>query len=1130
MKYVMSRIFFKKILKFSATFIVVFSVAFSNIISFLPTIVRDAPFAQNFFIHEALAAAPVFQAAGTALSGTGAVSPLWPTHQVDDIALLFVESTGGQPVTLSTPAGFTAVTNSPQFTGAGTAGTRLTAYWARATSNTMPPPTVGDAGDHVVAQILTYRGVIKTGNPWDATTGGNKPTASSALSVLGVTTSLANTLVVVAASQDRDANSSATFSGWTNGNLSAVTERSDFGANPGNGGGFGVMDGIKITAGATGNTTATLSNSVVNAHMTVALKPQPTTTIGDGTNPASTTLTPGGSATMAGAFTFQTDTGVDTISSVVVNLGVGNSAGISLVEVTSDDGVTVYGSVVNPASDTPSITLAGLTATTASTQYKIRITPKSHTNMPAPPDVEYTVVAVVSSWVSPNTSAGVDTSGAVITIDNLSPSEVSNIAGIESPGQVQISWTNPVDADFQSVIILRNTVPVTDVPIEGSTYIVTDIIGASEVRCVEVNTSATCTDTGLADGITYYYKAFAKDTRGNYSPLGTDLMTGVVAPSFQAVGTAVSGTGAVTPVWPAHLADDVALLFVESSGGQAVTLTAPAGFAVVPNTPQSTSGGNLGTRLTVYWARATSAAMPNPTVGDPGNHVLAQILTYRGVVITGNPWDATAGNVKTTGSLVFSAPGVTTSITDTLIVNAISQDIDAVSSATFSGWTNANLMNIAERIDVGINAGIGGGFAVSDGVKSTAGATGNTTGSVINSTNAYSTIALKPQARTILANGTDPVNITIGPSGAATMADTFTFKTNFGTDSVTDITVDLGVGASSGISLVEITNNGGGTVYGSVANPASDTPVITITGLTANTTLTNYKIRITPKTHANMPVPPGGLFAVNARVASWTSTNLSGGADTAGTTVTIDNLSPGDVTNFTVNRIPAQATITWTNPADTDLHSVIILRDTVSVTDTPTEGTTYTVGAAIGTSVVRCVVLSPTATCVDTGLNAGTTYYYKAFAKDTYGNYSRPSAKSILGNVISPVFDTGVVNGATFDSIMWKGALGVGNSGKVKFQFAASDCANGATNAPTCNAGTWSYYGGDTCGSFDWFDPLQSDTPVELRGLGLSAPLCHAAWNNKRYFRYKVQLCSDDCLVAGIDTPVVSDVIISWAP
>jgi MSHA biogenesis protein MshQ len=215
-------------------------------------------------------AAPAFQAAGTAVGATGSVSPAWPAHAVDDIALLFVESTGGQPVTLTTPAGFAAVTNSPQATGTTTNGTQITVFWARATSTAMPTPTVGDPGDHVYAQIITYRGVANTGNPWDVTGGGVKAAASTAVTVSGVTTTVPDALIVQAVARDDDVNA-AEFSTETNVNLTSITERSDAGTTSGNGGGFAVWDGTKVTAGATGNTTATVVSSA-NAFLTIALK------------------------------------------------------------------------------------------------------------------------------------------------------------------------------------------------------------------------------------------------------------------------------------------------------------------------------------------------------------------------------------------------------------------------------------------------------------------------------------------------------------------------------------------------------------------------------------------------------------------------------------------------------------------------------------------------------------------------------------------------------------------------------------------------------------------------------------------------------------------------------------------
>lgn len=218
-------------------------------------------------------AQPVFQATGTANSGTGAVTVAWPAHLAGDVALLFVESQRDQPVTLSTPAGFVQVSGSPQFTNAGT-GTRLTVFWARATSAVMTSPTIADAGDHVYGVIVTYRRVINTGDPWDVTSGGVKNTASTVVSVTGLTTTVDNTRVVQAVTRDNDATGVA-FSAQANATLTGITERSDGGTNSGHGGGIGIWDGLDATAGTINNTTATVTSSV-NAFMSIALRPATT--------------------------------------------------------------------------------------------------------------------------------------------------------------------------------------------------------------------------------------------------------------------------------------------------------------------------------------------------------------------------------------------------------------------------------------------------------------------------------------------------------------------------------------------------------------------------------------------------------------------------------------------------------------------------------------------------------------------------------------------------------------------------------------------------------------------------------------------------------------------------------------
>jgi hypothetical protein len=146
-------------------------------------------------------------------------------------------------------------------------------------------------------------------------------------------------------------------------------------------------------------------------------------------------------------------------------------------------------------------------------------------------------------------------------------------------------------------------------------------------------------------------------TSPEFTPTGSEAI-----PKFQAAGAAVSNTIAVSPAWPTHLTNDIALLFVESAN-EAITLSTPAGFVEITNSPQGTgtAAGTAATRLAVFWCRATSSAMGAPTVADPGDHVIAQILTFRGCVTSGNPWDITAGDVAAVASATVTVPGATAS-------------------------------------------------------------------------------------------------------------------------------------------------------------------------------------------------------------------------------------------------------------------------------------------------------------------------------------------------------------------------------------------------------------------------------------------------------------------------------------
>ena len=182
------------------------------------------------------------------------------------------------------------------------------------------------------------------------------------------------------------------------------------------------------------------------------------------------------------------------------------------------------------------------------------------------------------------------------------------------------------------------------------------------------------------------------------------------APTYVDAGNVMQSTGAITVPWPAHVAGDVALLVIESAN-QTISLSTPAGFVEVTGSPQGTgtAGGTSATRLAVYWKRATTSAEAQPTVADSGDHQIARMFTFRGVISSGNPWDVTAGNVLATASTAVSIPGATTTVADTRVV-VIVPTLRTRQPPRPRTVANANLTSLADVQDNNTSQGNGGGF------------------------------------------------------------------------------------------------------------------------------------------------------------------------------------------------------------------------------------------------------------------------------------------------------------------------------------------------------------------------------------------------------------------------------------
>jgi hypothetical protein len=123
------------------------------------------------------------------------------------------------------------------------------------------------------------------------------------------------------------------------------------------------------------------------------------------------------------------------------------------------------------------------------------------------------------------------------------------------------------------------------------------------------------------------------------------------------------------------------------------------------------------------------------------------MIAIRGAITSGDPFDVTAGDTEAVSDTSGSIPGDVTTVNNTMVVVATTTSFDPAQngSAEFDGWSNGDLANLTERIDVIRFAGNGGGFGVATGEKASAGSYGTTSVTLANAGyKAMWTGALKP--------------------------------------------------------------------------------------------------------------------------------------------------------------------------------------------------------------------------------------------------------------------------------------------------------------------------------------------------------------------------------------------------
>jgi hypothetical protein len=189
--------------------------------------------------------------------------------------------------------------------------------------------------------------------------------------------------------------------------------------------------------------------------------------------------------------------------------------------------------------------------------------------------------------------------------DTTPPGNVSSLTATPGNGQVSLSWVNPADADFAGVKVLRKTGNYPSSPTDGTV--------------VYSGTGTSTTDTGLANGTPYYYKAFSYDLLTNYASGVTTTAT-PQAPDTTPPGNvsgfaATGGNARVTLTWTNPTDPDFAGVRIQRKTGGYPSGTTD-GSTVYDGGGTNTTDTGLANGTTYYYKAFSHDVVPNYASGS----------------------------------------------------------------------------------------------------------------------------------------------------------------------------------------------------------------------------------------------------------------------------------------------------------------------------------------------------------------------------------------------------------------------------------------------------------------------------------------------------------------------------------
>jgi len=552
--------------------------------------------------------------------------------------------------------------------------------------------------------------------------------------------------------------------------------------------------------------------------------------------------------------------------------------------------------------------------------------------------------------------------------DVTAPSPVLSFTAVAGDTTVQLSWTNPSDADFAGTLIRYSQTNYPSTPSAGS-----PVPNGNEGRFAGAPSSAgSFAHQGLTNGAVYFYSAFAYDEVPNYSTAANAQATptDATAPSVVSSFTAVSGNGQATLSWANPSDPDftgTVVRFSTSSypstptAGTAVPNGSNGDFAGTPGSNGSFTHTGLANGTTYYYSAFAHDEVPNYSAAANAQAV---------------PGDATPPDPVTAFTARKGDREVLLSWTNPSTADFSATTIRFSTSAYPSGPTDGTAAPNG-------SSGVFSGSPGSAGSFTHSGLTNGTTyyysAFAADVSNNYASAV---QASAIPADTLAPSVVTNFQAQAGDGQVALSWRnpsdSDFAGTLVRFSTTSTPAGPTSGQA---VPNGNEGRFTGS---PGSN-------GTYTHTGLTN------------------GTVYYYAAFAYDEVPNYASGA--SGTATPQDVTPPGAPTSFTATAGEGEVKLRWNHPADADVAGTLIRFSTVGTPASPTSGSPVPNGSD------GKFTGSPAAadSFAHTGLTNGTTYYYAAFAYDEVPNYSTAATASALPqDTVAPTLTIGVLQNPYF--------------------------------------------------------------------------------------------------------------------